>query len=115
MHESVFPGSHFILSHVPTGVDTISSYRPCGIATLSRADTIEAIIGIIFTRSKEQSIPQGPKKYNPVLSFQKLMAGKVLKPALPEHKHSSSPTPRSPLITIILHMKAGIALNHYFR
>lgn len=76
-------GSAFIPSYVAERVHAVPSHQSCGIATLSRADTIETIIGIIFARSKRRSFPQAPKKHNPVLRFQKMMAGTALKSVPP--------------------------------
>lgn len=83
MNGLILLGSDFIPSYVPERVRVVPSHRSCRIATLSRADTIETIIGIIFTRRKRRSFPQAPKKHNPVLRFQKMMAGMALKSAPP--------------------------------
>lgn len=70
-------GSDFIPSYyVPERVQAVPSHQSCRIATLnSRADTVETIIGIIFARSKGGHFLRHQKKHNPVLRFQKMMAG----------------------------------------
>lgn len=73
----------FIPRHVPERMPVVPSHHSCRIATLSRADTVETIIGIIFTRSKRQSFPQAPKKHNPVLRFWKMVTGGALKSTPP--------------------------------
>lgn len=83
MNGFISQGSDFIPSYIPERVRTIHSHQSCRIATLSRTDTIETIIGIIFTRSKRRSFPQAPKKHNPVLRFQKMMPRMAWKSAPP--------------------------------
>lgn len=83
MNGFISRGSDFIPSYIPERVRTIHSHQSCRIATLSRTDTIETIIGIIFTRSKRRSFPQAPKKHNPVLRFQKMMPRMAWKSAPP--------------------------------
>lgn len=70
----ILRGNDFIPSYVPERVRAVPFHQSCRIATLSRADTIETIIGIIFARSKIWSFPEAPKKHNPVLRFWKMMA-----------------------------------------
>ena len=61
MHGLILPGPALIPSYVPERVHTVPSHQSCRTATLSRADTIETVIGIIFTQSKRRSFPQAPK------------------------------------------------------
>lgn len=68
------PGSDFIPNSVPERVPAVPFHQSCRIAMLNRADSIETIIGIIFVRSKRWSFPEAPKKHNPVLRFQYMMA-----------------------------------------
>lgn len=51
----------FILSSVPERVQAAPSHQSCRTATLSRADTTETVIGIIFARSK-MVISSGTRK-----------------------------------------------------
>lgn len=61
MNGLIFWGFDFILSSVPERVQAAPSHQSCRIATLSRADTTETVIGIIFARSK-MVISSGTKK-----------------------------------------------------